>query len=252
METTHVQLDAAAMEDDALERTAGALDSFAAMLRDRRETPTVDDLLRLLGECGTLRRLEADLVRSLVGVLRCADTSWVEIGSALELTRQAVWDRYHGVEGEISPSERSLYEAIASHSAQDSPELVEARTYTRVELQRMFGIKDATLKNGVFHMKSRNEIWLFVTAKKQSDRVQYDDRLDGDTLHWQGQTSGRTDARIISHVQDGNDLVLFYRESKNQYPGAAFKLVGRFVYVDHDGPPPSRFRLRHACQVGAS
>jgi putative restriction endonuclease len=72
--------------------------------------------------------------------------------------------------------------------------------YTRKQLAEQFGITDATLNAGVFQPKGYSSVWLFVTEKKSADRTQYEDRLDGDTLPWQGQTEGRTDDLIIEHV----------------------------------------------------
>lgn len=116
--------------------------------------------------------------------------------------------------------------------------------YTRVELQRLFSIKDATIKNGVFHVRDRHEIWLFVTEQKTPDRVQYEDRLIGNELHWQGQTSGRTDALVIRHQQEDNDILVFHRKTKSEFPGAGFRLAGRFDYVSHTGRAPTSFVLK--------
>jgi hypothetical protein len=48
---------------------------------------------------------------------------------------------------------------------------------------------------------------------------------------------------IIDHEQLGLELLLFYREKKNQYPGYAFRYEGRFVYVSHAGKQPAHFIL---------
>ncbi len=237
---------------DAIEHAAAELDKLARDIRAARGAETIDGLLSVLRATRQLHAVEASLAQSVVAVLRRFDISWVEIGSALDLTRQSVWDRYHMVEASFSEREERLFAAIGEPSVPAAAQLIEGRVYTRVELQRLFSIRDATLKNGVFQMKDRREIWLFVTESKQSDRVQYEDRLDGDTLYWQGQTSGRTDDRVIYHAEEGNDLLLFYRRSKSEFPGAGFKFVGRFVYVSHEGPPPTHFVLKRKAEARPS
>lgn len=39
----------------------------------------------------------------------------------------------------------------------------------------------------------------------------YRDLLTGDTLTWDGQTSGRKDALIITHERMGFEVLVFYR-----------------------------------------
>ncbi len=116
--------------------------------------------------------------------------------------------------------------------------------YTRNELQGKFSIKDATIRNGVFRPKGHDSVWLFVTMTKTPDQTQYNDLLDKDILHWDGQMMGRTDHWIIGHKQQGQELLLFYRKSKSEYPGAGFRYEGPFEYVKHEGKHPTRFTLR--------
>lgn len=124
-----------------------------------------------------------------------------------------------------------------------SPKLEKGNIYTREELRNMFNISDATINTGVFQPKGSNSIWLFVTEEKTADRTQYKDRLNGDLLKWQGQSSGRTDKRIIEHASDGNELIVFYRKKKYEYPGAGFRMEGQFQYVSHHGSKPATFEL---------
>jgi len=74
--------------------------------------------------------------------------------------------------------------------------------------------------------------------------VQYEDELVGDELHWQGQTFGRTDPLIIGHRDAGNDILVFYRKSKTEFPGAGFRFEGVFDYVGHSGSSPTSFILK--------
>ncbi|QJU60432.1 hypothetical protein HL653_03635 [Sphingomonas sp. AP4-R1] len=108
----------------------------------------------------------------------------------------------------------------------------------------MFKITDATLNTGVFQPAGSNSVWLFVTRDKTSDRTQYADHLEGDLLYWQGQTAGRTDDKIIGHEQVGDELLIFYRDSKRQHPGAGFRFEGPFQYVSHTGGGPTNFVLQ--------
>ncbi len=124
-----------------------------------------------------------------------------------------------------------------------SAELCEGEVITREELRKRFCITDATINTGVFRPAGHDSIWLFVTERKSSDRTQYSDRLDGDTLYWDGQTSGRTDQLIIEHQRRGLELLVFYRKSKTEYPGAGFRYLGRFRYEKHEDSQPAHFTL---------
>lgn len=125
-----------------------------------------------------------------------------------------------------------------------SARLEEGAVYTREQLRESFDIEDATLNTGVFRPRDTNSLWLFVTRDKTSDRTQYYDRLEGDLLHWQGQTQGRTDAAIIDHEANGDEILLFFRDSKRQHPGAGFRYEGRFRHVSYTGEKPRSFILQ--------
>src|SRR5690349_11634318 len=86
--------------------------------------------------------------------------------------------------------------------------------YTREQLKEILGSQDATINTGIFRPAGFDSMLLFVTESKTPDRVQYVDQLEGDTLHWQGQNAGRTDALIIEHRARGLELLLFYRTRK--------------------------------------
>ena len=122
--------------------------------------------------------------------------------------------------------------------------LREQNVYTRAELKETFSVADASLNNGIFQPKNHDSVWLFVTFEKTADRVPYTDVLDGDILRFAGQTKGRADSKTVDHIADGNELVLFYRTRKYEYPGAGFRYEGRFEYVDHVPGPPNAFTLR--------
>ena len=127
-----------------------------------------------------------------------------------------------------------------------STALVLDQLYTRQDLIERFGITDATVNNGIFHPKGTLSVWLFVTEEKTADRTQYRDRLDGDLLHMQGQQKGRTDALLTNHQARGLELLVFFRRSRYEHPGAGFRYLGPFVYVAHEGSGPTNFVLRRA------
>lgn len=116
--------------------------------------------------------------------------------------------------------------------------------YTRDDLRDLFDITDATLNNGVFRPKGTQSVWLFITEYKTADRTQYRDRLDGNTLYWQGQSLGRTDHLIIDHAAQDLELLVFFRSRKYEFPGAGFRYLGQYAYVSHHGSLPTNFILK--------
>ena len=133
--------------------------------------------------------------------------------------------------------------AVASDHYQEN-RLIVGEVYTRQNLREVFSIKDATINTGIFPVKDRDEIWLFVTEEKPRDRVQYKDLLIGDVLLWQGQLKGGKDRLIIEHERNGQSLHLFYRKKKNEHEGAGFRYEGEFRYVSHvPGKLPTSFTL---------
>jgi hypothetical protein len=125
-----------------------------------------------------------------------------------------------------------------------SPQLNEGAVYTRERLREMFEVTDATINTGIFRPKDTNSIWLFVTRDKTKDRTPYVDAFDGDLLHWQGQLAGRRDREIIQHETAGDELLVFYRESKRAHAGAGFRFEGRFRYLKHENTKPANFLLQ--------
>lgn len=138
-----------------------------------------------------------------------------------------------------------IQEPIArAMNARVSDLLEVGRVYARADLKTILATNDATLNTGVFQPAGFDSILLFVTEKKTSDRTPYLDRLDGEVLRWQGQSSGRSDDKIVKHGVRDVELLLFYRVKKNQYPHHGFKYEGAFAYVTHGGALPANFILR--------
>jgi len=133
---------------------------------------------------------------------------------------------------------------VTAPTGYTSQRLQEGELYPRQALIDRFSISDATVNTGVFRPAGTKSIWLFVTRDKTSDRTQYRDELAGDVLRWEGQTAGRTDRAIIEHEDNGDELLLFYRDSKRQHPNAGFRYEGRFRYLAHTPGNPARFTLQ--------
>lgn len=131
-----------------------------------------------------------------------------------------------------------------SGSPYTSSDLLEGDVYTRDDLISAYNIKDATINTGVFRPAGKKSIWLFVTEIKSLDKTQYHDKLCGNTLTWQGQTSGRTDALIIEHKLRDDELVVFYRKHKLANPAYGFIYQGVFRYESHQGSRPATFTLK--------
>jgi Domain of unknown function (DUF3427). len=116
--------------------------------------------------------------------------------------------------------------------------------YSRKELQELFQITDATINTGIFQPNGHSSIWLFVTKNKTPDRTAYNDDFDGHILNFEGQLQGRKDNKIINHSDDGNELLVFYRDRKAEYVNYGFKYLGRFQYISHSGEKPKSFVLQ--------
>ena len=127
-----------------------------------------------------------------------------------------------------------------------SDHLTIGKVYSRAHLREMFNITDATINTGIFQPSGHDAVWLFVTENKTPDRTQYEDKLEGDILEWDGQTFGRKDDLIIRHSERGLEVLLFFRREKYEFPDAGFRYEGPFEYVSHEGSNPTHFRLRRA------
>jgi putative restriction endonuclease len=124
-----------------------------------------------------------------------------------------------------------------------SSQLTVGNTYSREELARKFGIKDATIFTGIFMPKGHESIWLFVTQEKTPDRPQYKDELQGDDLYIEGQKRGRKDRLLAEHFESDLEVLLFYRKSKYEFEHAAFRYEGLFRFVEQSGKAPTRFHF---------
>jgi len=121
-----------------------------------------------------------------------------------------------------------------------SDQLEIGNVYMRSDLAKLFNITDSTINNGVFKLKGYDSVWLFITEQKGSGGPAYQDLLINNILKMDGQTKGRTDDLIISHIQKGLELLLFYRKKTRE----GFRYEGKFQYVSHEGSLPTHFILQ--------
>lgn len=85
--------------------------------------------------------------------------------------------------------------------------------YERPYLAELWGYKSFhAISRGVVTPAGENHIILFVTKVKQEALTQYNDYLDGDLLHWEGEEKHNSDTRIINVSKANDDLHLFYRD----------------------------------------
>ena len=113
----------------------------------------------------------------------------------------------------------------------------------------MLGVNGGAMGTGVFRRQGSPSVLLFVTEQKSADRTQYADRLEGDTLFWEGQEKRASDALVVEHNARGLELLIFHRHRKDEFPGYGFRYLGPFEYVSHTTPQgegPTSFVLRRA------
>ena len=144
----------------------------------------------------------------------------------------------------LTPMTQELLAGREIDSITTSDFLEKGLLYSRKDLGELFGIGVEGLSTGVFKPRNHQSIWLFVTRKKTPDRTQYHDNLRGSILEWDGQEKGLTDKMIINHARDGIEILLFYREKRNQFPNFGFIFEGEFEYLHHIKGKPSKFHLR--------
>ncbi len=65
---------------------------------------SVGEMLRLLPDLEAEVAASHDRLRVCVAALRARRATWREIGQALEVSRQAAWERFHAAATEASPS----------------------------------------------------------------------------------------------------------------------------------------------------
>lgn len=105
--------------------------------------------------------------------------------------------------------------------------------YTRPQLARMWGYeRHNAIARGVFTPAGGGYIIIFVTREKQASLTQYEDYLNGDCLHWEGEKGHGSDLRIARSHETGEEVHLFYRDIHH----TPFTYFGKIL--------PLRFRQR--------
>ncbi len=85
--------------------------------------------------------------------------------------------------------------------------------YERPYLADIWGYKGfQAISRGVVTPAGTNYIILFVTKEKQEVLTQYNDYLDGDLLHWEGEEKHLSDGRVVNAKSVNDEIHLFYRE----------------------------------------
>ena len=113
-------------------------------------------------------------------------------------------------------------------------------SYSRNELAKLWGYASMhAIARGVVTPRDDNKIILFVTREKQTSAEQYDDKLSGRELRWEGPNDHFAEDRMLDATQTGDEIHLFYRERHH----TDFVYHGRLEVVScerHTGRP-SRF-----------
>ena len=85
--------------------------------------------------------------------------------------------------------------------------------YDRPHLANIWGYKGfQAISRGVITPAGMNYIILFVTKEKQEALTQYNDYLEGNLLHWEGEEKHSSDRRIIGAESVNDEIHLFYRD----------------------------------------
>ena len=85
--------------------------------------------------------------------------------------------------------------------------------YSRLQLASLWGYASYhAIARGVVTPRSDNKIVLFVTESKQRSAEQYQDRLRGNVLLWEGPRDGFAEERMRNASMTGDEIHVFYRE----------------------------------------
>ena len=115
--------------------------------------------------------------------------------------------------------------------------------YDRPYLSEIWGYESHhAISRGVVTPKDSRYIILFVTKEKQRAFTQYQDFLEGDILHWEGEERHGSDDRIVKAKEVGDQIHLFYRERHH----SPFSYLGEIILTHHEirNQSPSRFTFR--------
>lgn len=109
--------------------------------------------------------------------------------------------------------------------------------YDRPYLAKIWGYKGfQAISRGVVTPAGTNYIILFVTKEKQEALTQYNDYLDGNILHWEGEEKHSSDRRIIDAENNKDEIHLFYRDIHHS-PFVYFGRIYLKQYTQRRGRP---------------
>jgi hypothetical protein len=114
------------------------------------------------------------------------------------------------------------------------------QTYSRQHLAELWSYKAyQAIARGVVTPAKQASIILFVTREKQSSAQQYENRLDGNRLHWEGPTDHFAEERIIGAERTRDEVHLFYRDRHHSEFGYHGRL--KLLQVTAQIATPSKF-----------
>lgn len=103
--------------------------------------------------------------------------------------------------------------------------------YDRPELASIWGYKSfQAISRGVVTPAATNFIVLFVTEEKQQSLTQYNDHIEGQYLHWEGEAKHGSDRRIVDARQNGDEIHLFHRKVHH----SPFLYLGKISLLEHN------------------
>lgn len=115
--------------------------------------------------------------------------------------------------------------------------------YSRPQLADLWGYRSyQALARGVVTPRDSNLIILFVTEDQQAFQEQYDDRLTGKTLQWEGPTDHFAEDRMENSHENGDEIHVFHREKHH----SDFTYIGRVTVlkIERRIERPSSFQFR--------
>lgn len=121
--------------------------------------------------------------------------------------------------------------------------LMVGEEYDRPQLAEHWGYQSHhAISRGVITPSGTRYIVLFVTKEKQETLTQYQDFIEDNVLHWEGEEKHRSDDRIIYAQLNGEEIHLFYRDRHH----SPFVYLGPIILIDSErrADAPSRFVFR--------
>jgi len=114
--------------------------------------------------------------------------------------------------------------------------------YSRPQLADLWGYRGyQALARGVVTPKDDNQIILFVTEDKQAFQEQYEDRLTGNTLQWEGPTDHFAEDRMVNAHENGDEIHVFHRE--RHHSDFTYLGMATVLNVERGTGRPSRFQF---------